>query len=188
MPLLAKLVDDVGEALRLHAIHDPPRRLSLGGIEPQVERAVGIEGEAAVMVGELVAREADVEQHGIDGLDREGIEHFGQVAVVGLRESHGEAGELARSPVDRGRVAVDRDHEPVGANGVGEEPRVAAAAERAVHHAHAGPHGEERHHLGRQHGGMNARLRLHALTLPRAPATLAAWPTRIFTTTNCLPS
>ena len=147
-PLLPELVDDVGERLGTEAVDHSPGRLALRGIEAEVERAIGVEREAAGVVGELVAREADVEEHAVHLLDLERVEHLGDVAEVGLGEPHGLAGELVRAPLDRGGVTVESDHASCGADRLHEQPRVAAAAEGAIDDGHALLDREKRHHLG----------------------------------------
>ena len=64
--LFAVVVNDVGEVLLAEPCEQPPRRFAVVGVEPQVELAVGLIAEAAVGVGQLVARQAEVEQDAVD--------------------------------------------------------------------------------------------------------------------------
>ena len=50
----------------------------------QIERALAIKTESAVLVGQLVARQAQIEQHGIDRLDFQLVQHLRQLAEIGL--------------------------------------------------------------------------------------------------------
>jgi hypothetical protein len=118
------------------------------------------------VVGELVARKANIQEHAVDPFEPDGIEYLGQIAEVGLREADGLAGEFAGGPFDRGRIAVNADHEPVGADRLGEQPHVAAAPERAVDHPHPGPDVEQGEHLGGEDGLVDAGTGRHDGTLP----------------------
>ena len=171
---LAVFVDEIGEALGAEAVDQPPGRLPLGGVEAEIEGAVGIEGEAPFDVGELVAREPDVEEHRVDLVNRECVEHLRQIAVVGLCEPDRQPGEQVDAAGDGAGVTIDGDHQAGGADRLGEEPGVSAPPERAVDDPVAGLEVEERERLGRKdarvdrgrHGG-GAGLGGRAGKIPR---------------------
>ncbi len=174
MAFLAVFVDEVGEALGAEAVDQPPGRLPLGGVEAEIEGAVGIEGEPAIDVGELVARESNVEEHRVDLVDRERVEHFGNVTEVGLCEPDRQAGQQVDAAGDGAGVAIDGDHQAGGADRLGEKPGVSAPPERAVDDPVARLEVEERERLGRKdarvdrgrHGG-GAGLGGRADLIPR---------------------
>jgi len=117
---LAKFKKNVGEALGLHPIDQPPRWLPLGGIEAQIERAVGFKRKSALVIGQLIAGKTHIEQHAIDSSYGERVEHFGEIAVIRLREAHRQSGHLAGPALNCLGIAVDRDHEPLGPHRLGE--------------------------------------------------------------------
>ena len=149
--LLAIMVDDVGDLrlvggmLRKSAALSPSRR------HAHVERAVGLEGEAALGPVELHRGDADIERHAVDRLD----------AAVGKRLTH--PGKTLRNKrqapparsrqglafCDRIGIAIEGEDSgrPLFENG----PGVAAGAEGAVDMGFAGGDGERGDHLVEQH-------------------------------------
>ena len=87
-------------------VDQPPRRLARGGVEPQIERPAGREAEPPLGVGQLIARQAQVQDHAVHLADVLPVQHLGQVAEVGLHEPHRQAGQARprppRSPRSRG--------------------------------------------------------------------------------------
>ena len=152
--LLAVFEDQIGEAFGPQPVDEPPGRLPLGRIEPQIERTVGIEGEPALDVGELIAGEPNVEEHRVDFVDRERVEDLGNVTEVGLREPHRQPGEQIDAAGDSAGVTVDGDHQAGGADRLGEEPGVPAAAECAIDDPVSRLEGEE----AERFGGEDARV------------------------------
>lgn len=64
-----ELVDEVGEMLFAEPLEKLPGGLAAGAVEAEVERPSALEAEAALVVGELIAGEAEVEEDAIDGGD-----------------------------------------------------------------------------------------------------------------------
>jgi len=164
-PLFAKFFDQVSECLGPHAADHPPGRFAFGGVKPKIERSVGIKREAAGVVGELIARETDIEEHTIDLVDGERVEHLGDVPKIGLGESDRFSSKLLGPTGDGERIAIDRDDEAVGAYGVGEESGVPAAPECAIDHPHPRLDVEMGQHFGSEDGRVDTGGGVHALTV-----------------------
>ena len=81
-------------------------------VHPHVERRVLGVGEAALADVELHGGDAEVEEHRVDRVEAEIVEHVGDLVVD--RVHAGEAGAVRREPLPRQRerlgVAVDADH------------------------------------------------------------------------------
>ena len=109
-----------------------------GAVHPHVERRVLGVGEAALADVELHRGDTEVEEHGVDGVEAEVVEHVGELVVDRVHggEPVTEAGQPVTGQVEGGGVAVDADHpgqlEP-GQHGLG----VAAQAEGRVDHDRA---------------------------------------------------
>ncbi len=109
------------------------RRQWLVGVHAHVERGVDAVGEAAVVLVELQGRHAEVEQHGLHGVQSQVGEDVGQLVVDGVHQVHALA-EGLQSLTGQGQglaVAVDADQ-----LGVRARPQqrlgVATHTERAV--------------------------------------------------------
>ena len=53
-------------------------------IKPQIERPLGTKTETAIRIGELVAREAQIEQDAVNGCEFELGKQFGQIGIVAV--------------------------------------------------------------------------------------------------------
>ncbi len=65
-----------------------PGRCALLGVEPQIERCIGCETEAAGRVGQLVGAETEIEQDAVDGLDTQIGQDGIQFGVAGLPQQN----------------------------------------------------------------------------------------------------
>ena len=91
--LLAVLVDHVGELPLAHAVHEVGGRGRARAVHPHVERALGLEAEAALGIVELHGGDPEVEQDAVRRLARESLR---DLAEVGLLEARA-ASELTKA-------------------------------------------------------------------------------------------
>src|SRR5258706_9792554 len=137
--LLAVLGEDASKVLLSPAVHDVGRRLAKIRIGTHVQGAWGTEAEAAICIGELDGREAEVEE---DAVERSEAVVAGQ--VVENREvpssedrAIAEANELSRSDGERCGVAIESEEQSIGRACVEDGHGVASPADRAVEIARA---------------------------------------------------
>ncbi len=106
-----------------------------GAVHPHVQRRVLGVGEAALAQVELHGGDAEVEEHRVDRVEAELLEHLGELVVhrVHAGEPVAEGAQPLAGELEGGRVAVDADHPgqlAAGQHRLG----VPAQAERAVDH------------------------------------------------------
>ena len=140
-PLLGPLVDDLGG-----------RQLLLG-VHAHVERRVVGVGEAALPVVHLHRGHAEVEDDAVGphALAAQPLQRGREVRAQEAGPRRRLGGELAPALL-AGGVAVDRDQLALGAQALGDQPRVAARAEGAVEEGLAGLRVEDLDQLGGQYG------------------------------------
>ena len=127
--LLTVLAQQAGEAPLVPGVDDVGRRQVLVGVHAHVERRVVGVGEAAVPRVDLQRRHAEVQDDdvGAHALVDECLQPLGERRALEprlARDIRRELGEVLRG----GRVAVDADQHPAGAEALGDQPRVAGSA------------------------------------------------------------
>ena len=109
---LAVLVDEVGEVALGEAVHEVLRRRAGGAVEAHVERALGLEAEAALRVVELDGGDAEVEEDAPRPLAAEVARDLAEVGVNEPR-AVAERGEPLPRARERLRVAVGAEEPAV---------------------------------------------------------------------------
>ena len=160
MPLLAVLVDDVGQLALADLAQAIGRGRPLAAVHPHVERGVAAEAEAALDRVELHRRHAEIGEHAVDGGDAARVEHGAEITIVGVRDVHAIA--VGVEPLTRHgnglRVAIDGDHARRPA--LEQRLRVPAQSQGAVHE-HAAPRRlQPAQRLGHHHRRMTRHGRL----------------------------
>ena len=125
--LLAIAPQDVGERIRIGAVHDV-RRTHPYARHAHVERAVRGEREAAAGLVELHGGHPQIEHHAVEPPHAVRREQLGHVAKTALehREPGARGRQLARrgpSPPDRGRWRTRAPRRPAGSLGCSRRPR-----------------------------------------------------------------
>ena len=156
--LLAVLAQDAREAAAVPGVDELGGGQLLVGVHPHVERRVVGVGEAALARVDLHRGHAEVEvddvgAHALLGELPEAVLEVGADEARRARHLGGELGERLLGE----RVAVDRDQRAGGPEAVGDQPRVAGGAERAVDGDLPGLRVERFDQLTRQDGDVGAR-------------------------------
>ncbi len=160
--LLAVAEENVGQVFGVQPLEQPPGRLARFGIETQIERTRRIEAESALGIGQLIARQAEVEQNSVDRRQADFRQDFGQIAKIGLGNGDRQAGQVLFGRGQGRRVAVERKHQARRANPLGQSPGMAAGAERAVDKRLPGLGSEPLEDFVAQHRNVQARGDIHA--------------------------
>jgi hypothetical protein len=91
---------------------------SRGGIKSHVEQAAALKAtlnpEPARGVGQLVGRQAEIEQDAVDSADSERIEDLRHFGIAGVFQNRAGIVEFPRGPREHLRIAVEADQFPVG--------------------------------------------------------------------------
>jgi hypothetical protein len=91
---------------------------SRGGVKTHVERPAArhsaLNAEPAQGVGQLVGRQAQVEQNAVDGADSKRVEDLRQLGITGVFQSCAGFVEDLRGPREHFRIAVQTDQFSVG--------------------------------------------------------------------------
>ena len=111
--LLAVAVDHVGQLALGQAVDRVARAAGRAAVQAHVERAVGLEAEAALRRSELHRAHAEVEQHAVRAL---GAQRLGDRAEVRVDEAHAVASrrEPLLGQAQRLAVAVEGQQPPLG--------------------------------------------------------------------------
>ncbi len=138
--LLAEPPDDVGEVCFAVGVDYFVGGEGLAVVEAHVQGRLHLEAEAALLVGELVGGQAQVEQDAVDGHEVRLLADGRQVAEVGLDEQGrvGEGLESGAGGLQGGGVGVDAEEQTTGGGGLQNGQGVATAAHRAVYVSAAG--------------------------------------------------
>jgi hypothetical protein len=83
-PFFTIPVNNTGQMICTKSLQEPPGRLTSVNVETQIDRAVRVETETALPVGQLVAGQPEVKQHAMHLLDLRSGQHLRQIAVVRL--------------------------------------------------------------------------------------------------------
>ena len=138
-----------------------PGRLAALGIKTQVQRAVGIETEPALAVRQLVAGQAQVEQDSLHVADTGRVKYLGQLTEIRLGDFDRQPRQFHFRAGNRLGIPVDGHHAAVGSNSFGQQPRVTAAAQRAVRKHLARLRIQRGQHLRGEHGNVDGSPNRH---------------------------
>ncbi len=144
----ARAVDDVVGAL--------PGR----AVEAHVQPLVGVEGEPALRVQELVRADAQVGQQHVEAVRGRLAGHLQRAAEPGAYQAEGAGGGFGQPGLGNAQgaaVGVQADQQAVRADGLREGEGVAAGADGQVEGAVAGAGLEDLEHLGDHGRFMNRR-------------------------------
>ena len=125
-----------------------------GRVEAHVERAAGAEAEAALAVGQLEARQAEVEQAAVDGAEAAVGRDLGQLAEVRLAQDEPVAEARPESrldPGDRRRIGIEAEEAAIGVGGLQDPLGVPTAAQGGIDVKAAGSGREHLDDLLHQH-------------------------------------
>ena len=116
-------------------------------VHPHVERTGLLVAEAAIGIVQLHRGHAEVREDQVRGGEPFGGEHLRQAGEVAVVRDEGLRAEAGRAQARFGarqleRVDVEADQASAGLHAFEDRPRMAAAAERAVHGDVAGPRAE----------------------------------------------
>ena len=133
-PLLAQLVDHIGQRGFVVVVDDVGGGALGVGTEPHVERAVVLEGEAALGVVELEAGDAEVAEHAVGVGEAVAVGGGGGVVEPGLLEAAAvaEGLEAAARGFERLGVGVEAEQASVGRGGFEDRGGVSAQSDRGV--------------------------------------------------------
>ena len=152
--LLAVAAEERGQLGRVERREELGGRDAAGRVEAHVERTAGPEAEAAIAVGQLVARQAEVEQAAVDGAEAGLGRDVGQLAEVRLAQDEPVAvarPEPSLDPGDRQRVGIEAEQATIGVGGLQDPLGVPTAAQGGVDVKAAGRRGEHLEDLLHQH-------------------------------------
>jgi hypothetical protein len=154
-PFLTIAADDLRQFTDRCARDESGRALAARRIHPHVERAVVAKRESARRILELGRRHAEIEQHAVDAIDRERIEHVGQFGEPRAAEREARVADRTRCGFGV-RIAVDRDEPAAGGELREDRARVAATAERSVDVDALGADRKRRERFSEEYGNMTA--------------------------------
>ncbi len=135
-PLLAELVDRVGDGLLVARGQEVGRALARGGIEPHVQRRGDPEREAALALIELHRAHAQIEQHAVHRRDAQLVQRLGQRREVAVNQGEPRVGQRSRA---RRGVRVERHQPARRAQARQDQRRMPARPERRVDVGARGP-------------------------------------------------
>jgi hypothetical protein len=78
-------------------------------VESHVERTGVLKAETAALVGQLVGRKAQIEQHSVDAVDAQSIQDVGQLCITGLLQSAASIGQNQRRSGEHHWIAIESD-------------------------------------------------------------------------------
>ena len=151
--LLAEVAQRAREPALIPGGHDLARGQLLVGVHAHVQRRLERVGEPALARVHLHRGHAQVEVDDVGAYTLLGEELSQRLGVAGADEPHGArdlAGQLLEA-LARVGVAVDRDQRALGTEALGDQLRVAAAAERAVDRSLPGARVEQVDQLAGEH-------------------------------------
>ncbi len=153
MRLLAEAAQEVRQLALVGCRQDLGGRATPRGVEAHVERAAGPDSEASSAIGQLEAREPEIEQDAIDLPEAHRSRFGGEVPEVGLPKNQpvAETGQALPDPRNRRRVGIESQQPTIRAGGFQDPLGVPTAAEGGVDLEAAGARGEHVHDLLHQH-------------------------------------
>lgn len=155
VPLLTIGVNQVGQMFGFQAIYQPGGWLATLRIETQIEWAVRSETEASVLVRQLIARQAKIQQHAVNPANLELFEHFRQIGKIGVYHAHGQIAQRFPGTFDRVSVSVQRNQVTLRSHEPRQRPSMPAPAQRAVYQYRAGTRSEPFDDLFEQNGNVD---------------------------------
>ena len=147
-------------------------------IETQVERPFRGKAESSLGVGQLVARQSQVEHDAFDDGNLKLFQDLGQIAKVRMDRSNGKPGKVLLRGADRLRITIEAEHQALLADCRRQGPRVAASAQGSIDERLPGARRQPRDHLVQQDGHVD-RLRFrHGIaasqSIPKRPTSGAS--------------
>jgi hypothetical protein len=129
---LAVFEEDVSQLGLIEGREELGRRNSTARVKAHVERAAGLEAEAAAGVGQLIGRKAQVEQDAVDLVDVQFVEDGRHLDITGVPQDAAGIGQGLGSPGDHHGIAIETDEFVVSTEMGKDDATVAAGADRAI--------------------------------------------------------
>ncbi len=131
------------------------------GSKSQIQRAVRVETEPALAVRQLVAGQAQVEEDALHLVDTGRVKYLGQLAEIRLGNFDRQSGQFHFRAGDRLRIPVHGDHAAGGLHTLRQQPRVTAAAQRAIGKHVTRMRVQRGEHFRGEHGNVNGSPNRH---------------------------
>lgn len=130
---LAKGKQEVGNMVPAEAIEEAPGWFSLGRVESQVKRAVGMKTEASLVICKLVARETKVQHNCIHAINIQLVEDLRDMCKIRMGKPYRQVAPTFLKSVDGTHVTVQGNYQSGCPYSFCNRQRVASAAEGAIH-------------------------------------------------------
>src|SRR3954469_813387 len=115
---LSVLINQIGQMLRAESLDKLPRRLAARHVKPPIQWSTALKTKPTIRVGQLVARQTEVQQDAVDRTNIQSGQHLRQIAVVRRKRTHRQPAQFLFGTTDGDWIAIERNDQPIGADGI----------------------------------------------------------------------